>query len=150
MRTSAILVVGLPISRFPDRTPLFFCQVAAHVDVSGKVGWKSFNSEGRQAGPYSYLSPGLITSNLCQPELGGKSGMLHHVLVAILPSQRMWTDLGSMRKLTQSCWCYDVSNSREATLWRLVPCHVLKLPCTLRSLCRIRRTKTAVGLSTEL
>ncbi len=44
MRTSAVLAVGLPISRFPDRTPLFFCQVAAHVDVSGKVGWESFNS----------------------------------------------------------------------------------------------------------
>ena len=97
MRTSAILVVGLPISRFPDRTPLFFCQVAAHVDVSGKVGWKSFNSEGRQAGPYSYLSPGLITSNLCQPELGDILGMLHHVLVVVQSSQRMYTDFDGMR-----------------------------------------------------
>ncbi len=71
--TIAILVVGLPVGRFPDCTPLLFWQVAAHVDVSGKVGWEGFDSEGWQGGPHSYLSSGLVTSNLCQPKLGGRS-----------------------------------------------------------------------------
>ena len=74
MWTSAVLVVGLPVRCFSDCTPLFLWQVAAHVDVSGKVGWEGFDSEGGQAGPHSYLSPGLITSNLYQPNFGNISG----------------------------------------------------------------------------
>ena len=85
--TSAIPVVGLPVGCFPDCTPLLFCQVAAHVDMSGKVGWEGFDSEGRQAGPHSYLSSGLTTSNSCQPKFGHISGLLHHVLKAVQPNK---------------------------------------------------------------
>ncbi len=113
---SAILVVGLPVGGFPDCTPLFFWQAAAHVDMSGKVGWEGFDSEGWQSGPHSHLSSGLITLNLCQPKLGDKPGMLHHDSVAIQPSQWMYTDLDGMHQLMQSCWCYDVSNSHQASL----------------------------------
>ena len=72
MWTGAILVIGLPVGRFPDCAPFFFWQVAAHVDMSGKVGWEGFDSEGRQAGPHSHLSSGLTTSNLCPAKTWGQ------------------------------------------------------------------------------
>lgn len=75
MWTSAVLVVGLPVGYFPDCTPCFFRQVAAHVDVSGKVGWEGFDSEGRQGGPHSHLSSGLVTFELV-PKLWGILCML--------------------------------------------------------------------------